>query len=150
MRRSEDVVLMNMCMVYDENGNILVQERVHKDWSGITFPGGHVEKNEAFIDSVIREVYEESGLTIVHPKLCGIKQWSEDDIRYVVVCYKTNEYTGTLTSSSEGAMYWISLEEFKHKTLASGMEYMIEVFTNEAIQEHYIEERKDEWMDVLK
>ena len=30
-------------MVYDENGNVLVQDRVDKNWGGLTFPGGHVE-----------------------------------------------------------------------------------------------------------
>ena len=39
------IILTNMCMVYDNNGNILVQDRVSKDWPGINFPGGHVEYN---------------------------------------------------------------------------------------------------------
>ena len=47
-----------MCMVYDDAGNVLVQDKVDKKWSGLTFPGGHIEKGESFVDSVIREVYE--------------------------------------------------------------------------------------------
>ena len=64
MSRAEKVILTNMCMVYDNKGNILVQERVNKDWPGITFPGGHVEPRESFVRSVIREVREETGLTV--------------------------------------------------------------------------------------
>lgn len=37
------------------------------------FLGGHVEKGESFTDAVIREVFEETGLNISCPVLCGIK-----------------------------------------------------------------------------
>ena len=57
MDRSEKTVLTNMCMIYDDDGNVLVQDRRDSDWGGITFPGGHVEKGESFTDAVIREVY---------------------------------------------------------------------------------------------
>ena len=67
MDRSEKAIFTNMCMVYDDNGNVLVQNRKDKEWGGITFPGGHVEKKESFTDSVIREVYEETGLKIKTP-----------------------------------------------------------------------------------
>ena len=53
-------VLTNMCMVYDGD-KILVQDRVNKNWPGLTFPGGHVEEGESFTESVIREVYDYSG-----------------------------------------------------------------------------------------
>ena len=43
-----------MCMVYDGN-RILVQDRMNPNWPGITFPGGHIEPKESFVESVIRE-----------------------------------------------------------------------------------------------
>ena len=72
MSRSEPAIFTNMCMICDGRGNVLVQDRRNPDWPGVTFPGGHVEKNEAFTDSVVREVFEETGLTIEHPRLCGV------------------------------------------------------------------------------
>ena len=59
MGRSEAAEFTVMCMVYDGSGNILVQERLNPDWPGITFPGGHVERGEAFADAVTREVLDE-------------------------------------------------------------------------------------------
>ena len=46
MRTPETVIFANMCMICDGLGNVLVQDRVDPKWSGITFPGGHVESGE--------------------------------------------------------------------------------------------------------
>ena len=43
MAREEKTILTNMCMVYDDKGNVLVQDRIDPQWPGVTFPGGHVE-----------------------------------------------------------------------------------------------------------
>ena len=60
-----------MCMVEDGKGNVLVQNRLDPNWSGIVYPGGHVEAGESITASVIREIREETGLTIENPTLCG-------------------------------------------------------------------------------
>lgn len=65
MAQKELAVFANLCMVYDDQGRVLVQERCKPPWSGIAFPGGHVEPGESFRESVVREVYEETGLRIL-------------------------------------------------------------------------------------
>ena len=70
--RSESVELTNMCMI--QNGTkILVEDRKNKTWAGVTFPGGHIEPGESFNHAMIREIFEETGLKIKHPLLCGIR-----------------------------------------------------------------------------
>ena len=109
MSRSEPVILTNLCMIYDHDGNILVQDRKDPSWPGICFPGGHVEPGESFVESVIREVREETGLTIESPKLCGTKQFlNRLGERYVVLFYKTDRFSGEICSSDEGEIFWIS------------------------------------------
>ena len=150
MARTEIVTITNMCMIY-AGTRVLVQDRVDPEWPGITFPGGHVEKGESFSDAVIREVYEETGLKISAPRLCGIKDWAnEDGTRYIVLFYKTDKFEGTLTASDEGEVYWIELEEMKQKHLADGMEKMLEVFLNEDISEYFFHRENGEWAEELK
>ncbi len=57
MSRTEEVELTNMCMICDGKGNVLVQNKKnHPTWHGWNFPGGHVEKGEYVMPSVIREM----------------------------------------------------------------------------------------------
>ena len=126
-----------MCMIYDGT-KVVVQDRVGDNWTGIAFPGGHVEDKESFTDAVIREIYEETGLTISHPKLCGIKNWFRNDgTRYIVLLYKTDEFSGTLKDSDEGKVFWAELSELKSMDLASGMTELIDCYTHEDISELY-------------
>lgn len=151
MERYEKTILTNMCMVYDDCGNVLIQNRQKPGWSGITFPGGHVEAGESFTDSVIREVLEETGLSIENPRLCGVKQWLEEDgHRYIVFCYKANHFSGTVTSSSEGAVSWVKLGDLPKMRLASGMEYMLQLFVSDEVSEHFLYFDGREWVNVLK
>ena len=150
MARTENVTITNMCMVFD-GSKVLVQDKKDDDYSGITFPGGHVEKGESFTDAVIREVFEETGLKIQSPQLCGIKDWiQKDGTRYMVLFYKTDKFEGTVTSSDEGEVYWIELEEMKQKKLAYGMDKMLEVFLNENISEYFFYKENGKWVEELK
>ncbi len=70
MKKSERVILENMCMIRNRS-QVLVEDKIGKDIRGIIFPGGHVEEHEPIVDSVIREIKEETGLTIDDPIFCG-------------------------------------------------------------------------------
>src|SRR5699024_3664272 len=127
MTRSEKAILTNMCMIYDNDGKILVQDRGSFNWPGITFPGGHVDKKESFSKSIIREVYEETGLTISEPTLCGVKQFqTKNDERYIVLFYKTNRFKGELTSSEEGKVFWIERANLHHYKLANDLDFLFQ------------------------
>lgn len=151
MARTETVTLTNMCMVTD-GIRVLVQNRVDPDWSGYTFPGGHVEKGESFTDAVIREVREETGLTIESPRLCGIKDWPEaDGSRYMVLLYRADRFSGTLASSGEGEVSWVALDTLRSLPLADSMENMLRVFLEEEISEQYYFQQPDgQWVEMLK
>ena len=145
MAHRENAIFVNMCMVTD-GSKVLVIDRKKEDWPGITFPGGHIEKNESFVESVIREVYEETGLTIKDPVLCGTKQFQEDeDTRYVVFFYKATRFSGKLTASDEGEVFWIDRKDLSRYPLALDMEAMVQVMESETLSEFYYYKENGNW-----
>ena len=133
---NESVEFTNLCMV--KNGDrVLVINRKKEDWPGITFPGGHVEAGESFTEAVIREVKEETGLRIASPRICGMKNWVEDGIRYVVLFYKTEKFDGDLISSEEGEVWWEDLKELPNRNLSLEMEDMLRIFLEEDLSEFF-------------
>lgn len=142
----EQAIFTNMCMVYDDADNVLVIDRNKEDWPGITFPGGKVEHEESFTTSVIREVFEETGLTIKNPVLCGIKQFQTDKgARYVVLFYKTNRYSGNLKSSSEGNVFWIPKCDLVQYKLSADFEAMVRIFESDDLSEFYYYKEGESW-----
>ena len=151
MAKSERIILTALCMIYDGD-KILLQNKV-SGWEGLTFPGGHIEKEESIVQGIKREVLEETGLTIASPKLCGIKQFqTDDDERYLVIFFKTNKFTGRLTSSKEGEMVWLKRGNLNEKNVAPGFLDTIKVFDSDDITELVYERRMlDDGLDwVLK
>ena len=146
MSRSEQAIFTNLCMVYDHDGNILVQDRKDPDWPGICFPGGHIEPGESFVESVIREVWEETGLTVENPKLCGTKQFqTRKGERYVVFFYKTDRFTGELKSSEEGEVFWIPRTDLHKYTLCADFPDMVRVFEEDDLSEFYYYTENGNW-----
>jgi len=149
MKRYERVELTVLCMVYHEN-KILLQNRVKKDWKGYTFPGGHVEKDESFVDATIREIKEETGLTIKSLKLCGIKQFPIEDGRYIVLLFKTNQFTGKLISSKEGKMSWIDRNDLKNLELVEDFMELLNVMDQDCLNEFQYKIEDNNWNVYLK
>ena len=139
MARMEEVELTNMCMVCDGKGNVLVQNKKgDRTWHGWNFPGGHVEQGEFVTPSVVREIREETRLTIENPKLCGIKEFQkeQDGKRFIVFLYAASRFSGELRASDEGDVFWYPLSELKRsKELADGFSEMLPVFTSDEISE---------------
>lgn len=140
MNRKTPVELTNMCMIYDDQGNVLVEEKLVHNSKGLIFPGGHIESNESVAEFMIREIKEETGLTISDLQFCGIKDWIEfDGSRYMVFLYKTNTYSGKIQSSSEGEIFWMPLEELKEKETLWHLDKMLEIFCDNRVTELYFD-----------
>ena len=149
MENPEKVILTNMCMIFDGT-KLLVQEKVGKGFKGITCPGGHVEPGEPIVDSVIREIKEETGLTIKSPKLCGIKDWFEEDgSRYMVFIFCADNFEGSLTSSEEGRVFWAEFSELKNLPTMWHFDQMVGLACSQEYSEIFLDST-DNWKPVLK
>lgn len=153
MSRIESVELTTLCLIYDEN-RILLQNRIKKDWKGYTLPGGHVEPGESIVAAVIREMKEETGLTIRHPQLCGVKQFPIKDDghgagRYLVFLFKTNQFEGDLVSSEEGKMEWVRRDELANVPAVNDLEDLLQVMERDHLTEFQYVIEGSKWVAKL-
>lgn len=149
MRRTENVELTVLCLIH-KGDQYLLQDRVKEDWQGFTLPGGHVEKDESIVDAVIREMKEETGLTISNPKLCGVKQFPIKDGRYIVFLFAADEFTGELASSEEGQMHWVHKGDLASVNAVSDLTELLQVMFDDNLSEFQYVVDGDEWKIVLK
>ena len=98
---------------------------------------------------------EETGLTIHTPRLCGIKQFpikesEQEDGRYLVFLFETNQFEGEIASSDEGQMHWVKKEELKKVNLVNDFEALIEVMLDDNLSEFQYVIQDGKWKVVQK
>lgn len=155
MSRATSTILTNLCLIEDTSTNkVVLQYRSperYKKWSGYAFPGGHIEEGESIAESVIREVYEETGLTITAPKLVAVKDWKPDEGgRYIVFCYKATRFSGQLRSSEEGEVSWVEKDQLEKLDLSYDMLPLLEVMEDPDLSEFYYRKRTDDDWEILR
>ena len=148
MDRTEKTELTVLCLI-EKDGMYLLQNRTKEDWQGYALPDGHVETGESFEDAVIREMTEETGLTITRPQLCGVKQFPGEYGRYVVLLYRCNAFSGSLVSSAEGKMEWFRPEELKNIRTVNDLELLIKVMKSDELNEFDYVENNGHWEPVI-
>ncbi len=134
MNRTENVELTVLCLIHKKD-LYLLQNRKKDDWKGFTLPGGHVENGESIVDAVIREMKEETGLTILSPKLCGVKQFPIDGGRYIVFLFRADNFNGEVISSDEGEMHWVSKENLSKVNLVDDFAELLQVMLDDNLNE---------------
>ena len=149
MGRTENVELTTLCMVY-RPGQVLLQNRVKADWQGYALPGGRVEPGESIVESVIREMKEETGLTVFEPKLCGIKQFPIENGRYIVFLFKTDRFEGELLSSDEGVMEWIDRDCIGRIGAVEHLQELLTLMERDGLTEFQYILRNGDWIPVLR
>ena len=149
MGRTENCELTMLCLIR-QGSKILLQNRVKKDWAGYTLPGGHVEPGESFVDACVREMKEETGLTVSHLKLCGLKQFPDGDNRYIVFLFMTDSFEGELRSSAEGKMEWVELADLEQYNTVSDLKELLDVMLRDDLNEFQYIIRDTEWIVNLR
>ena len=149
MKRTENCELTMLCLICRGN-EVLLQNRVKKDWAGYTLPGGHVEPGESFMDACVREMKEETGLTVSNVKLCGLKQFPDGDSRYIVFLFKTDTFEGELCSSAEGQMEWVPMEKLGAYNTVSDLKELLDVMLRDDLNEFQYIVNGDDWIVNLR
>ncbi len=103
---------LNSTTCYLKKDNKVLMIKFSKKWGQVYAPpGGKFEEGESPLDCIIREYYEETGLTLINPRLQGISYW-RDSAEGIIFVYTADDFEGNLTTiSEEGTLEWIRLED---------------------------------------
>lgn len=127
-------ILTNMCLLKNTKDNTyLFLNRVKQDWPGLTLPGGHVEPDETYDESVIREMKEETGLDIKNVECIGKIEWLIDGKRHLSLLYFSDSYEGELLSSVEGKVFFEKLENISKYPFSTDFDKVLEIYNKRGL-----------------
>ncbi len=112
---SERIAHLNATVCYLRKDDEVLMMKFTKKWGQVYAPpGGKFESGETPLDCIIREFKEETGLTLINPKLQGISYW-KDAYEGIIFVYIADEWNGELClHSQEGDLEWVKIEDLAH------------------------------------
>ncbi len=125
--------LTTLCYI-EKDGKYLMLHRTtkandenHDKWIGV---GGHFEFQESPEECLLREVKEETGLTLNGYSFRGIVTFVSDDhpAEYMHL-YTSDDFSGNLTPCDEGELEWVQKEKICALNLWEGDRIFLDLLT---------------------
>ena len=120
MEKNFTPLLVVAAALSDGNGRWLMHRRPKgKDHAGLwEFPGGKVEMGENPRDALVREIDEETGLTVHTGDLAELgfacSEWSRaGDSAIVILLYSADRWSGTLDAREGGLFAWLTAPQIE-------------------------------------
>ena len=118
------------CMVVrafisDGNDNFLLIQRSDYEqyWE---VPGGKVDPGETFDRTLIREVREETSLSVVLDGVAGVSEFETPEARFVVLFMNAHSDSSNIKISAEHKNFaWLPLSEFHSKKLTHSLQNVL-------------------------
>ena len=127
--------LTTLCYIQRDDSYLMLHRTVkendenHDKWIGI---GGHFEFQESPEDCLLREVKEETGLTLLDYDFRGIVTFISDDhpAEYMHL-YTSKNFTGTVTDCREGQLEWIPIKDICTLNLWEGDKIFLDLLAKD-------------------
>lgn len=117
-------ILTTLCYIKQDDCYLMLHRTMKKHdinqdkWVGV---GGHFKDGESPEDCLLREVKEETGLTLLSYSFRGIITLLCDEHPPKYMClYTSDEYIGELIPCNEGSLKWIPLSQVETLNLWEG------------------------------
>ena len=117
----EDQYLMMHRIKKKDDGN-------HDKWIGI---GGHFEFGESPEECLLREVQEETALTLISWRFRGLVTFVSGDWEEYMCLYTADEYAGEMTECSEGQLVWVDKAQISSLNIWEGDKIFLQLLAQE-------------------
>lgn len=128
--------MTTLCYVEKEDAYLMLhrvskKQDVNKDkWIGI---GGHFEEGESPEDCLLREAYEETGLTLTSWRFRGMVTFTQEGYGTEYMClYTADGFSGELKDCDEGILEWVKKEELLKLNLWEGDKIFLRLLNEKA------------------
>lgn len=128
--------MTTLCYVEKEDAYLMLhrvskKQDVNKDkWIGI---GGHFEEGESPEDCLLREAYEETGLTLTSWRFRGMVTFTQEGYGTEYMClYTADGFSGELKDCDEGILEWVKKEELLKLNLWEGDKIFLRLLNENA------------------
>ena len=131
------MILSTLCYLRNDRDEYLMLHRVKKEkdanrdkWIGV---GGKFEPGESPEDCVLRETYEETGLTLTDYRYRGLVTFVSDrwDTEYMHLFTATG-WTGTPQSCDEGELVWVPRSQLSARPQWAGDRIFLRLLEQDA------------------
>jgi 8-oxo-dGTP diphosphatase len=116
--------LTTLCYIEKDNAYLMLhrvkkEHDINKDkWIGV---GGHFEPDETPEECLLREVKEETGLTLTSWLFRGLVTFLSNEWHTEYMClYTADEYEGEMTECDEGTLEWVDKSRLDELNLWEG------------------------------
>lgn len=92
--------------------------------------GGHIELDESKEEALIREVKEETGLTLDNYQYRGKILFQSDNLVEIMHLYTANDFSGNIINCDEGELVWINIDDLLKYPHWEGDEYFLKKLIN--------------------
>ena len=122
-----------LCYLYKDHSYLMLYRNKKKNdinqgkYVGI---GGHLEPHETKEEALIREVKEETGLTLHSFDYRGELIFINGDYQEVMYLYLSKDFSGSLITCDEGELKWIDEKELLSLNMWEGDKYFLEPLIN--------------------
>jgi len=124
-----------LCYI-EKDGKYLMLHRIkkHKDmnggkWIGV---GGKLEEGETPEECLVREVLEETGLSLTKWRFCGEILFESDKYgTEIMYLYHGTEFSGEIKECDEGVLAWVDKDKLSSLPMWQGDRIFFEMMQNE-------------------
>ena len=126
------LIRATICEIIRDNKILLQYKAAGKfgegKWNG---PGGKIKADETPVKGVIREVKEETGLTILDPEFNGLIDFyfgEKPEPDWTAYIFRVTEFVGDLLPNEEGELRWFGLEDIPYEDMWQDDAYWLPSF----------------------